>query len=333
MSYYYRVAAKRHGKTARSNIVPIVVEAESDLVTCLNKPNVQIMPDSQHIQHVYGDNQLFDARTQNSIAYPPGGSSTWTMRLGGTSSGVAPNPCFLGGKVVGQQDRALTWEDVKALGGGSLFLEQPGGAIINGFRADNVEDGIGLFSTDFTNPNASDGWLIKNSYMVYIRDDCLSNDELLGGTIYDCLWEGYVGIAVSWDHGDPITDKSSKTIVVDHLLFHSKEQPHAANPPTDTGHVFKPSSDQTKEPAFVIRDSVFLLDDPGGAGEWPPNTTLTNVTIVRPGAGTLSLNTLPGMTVTTDIAVWDDAVADWKTRHGYVSFDTFTKLLNPDPPT
>jgi hypothetical protein len=129
-------------------------------------------------------------------------------------------------------------------------------------------------------------------------------------------------------------DQSSETIVIDHAVVWHQLQTSETSPLTDTGRLFKwdPFA-----PTVVVRNSVFLLDDPPGAGEWPPGTVLENVTIVLKGPGTLSLNMLPGMTVTTDFSVWNNAKADWLTRHGCSEFvpgvgASCTQQAYPTPP-
>jgi hypothetical protein len=73
----------------------------------------------------------------------------------------------------------------------------------------------------------------------------------------------------------------------------------------------------------AVRDTIFRLDMPSysscSSQQWPAGS-YDNVTVVWTGAGPYSTagactNTLPsGVTLTTDVSVWDDAVAAWQAQ-------------------
>jgi hypothetical protein len=280
----------------------------------------------------YPDYQGFDARSYVTTNYPF--NSTTPVRIGEVNAGF--NPCWKGGTFLGQQSRSLTWDQVKAIGGAAIKFVQSGNADINAWQVDNIEDGIDLRSKVPSSSTSGDGWTIRNAYMYYVRDDCIADDDMSSGAVFDVLFDGcFVGISTARDGSQP--NQSGETIVINHALMFLQEQPaDCAQFPDclDSGHLLKwdPFA-----PRPVIRNSVFLIDQPSGAGEWPVNTTLSNVTIVLNGPGTLSLNMLPGMTVTTDMSVWNKAKADWLTRHGCSAFvpgvgASCTQQANPTPP-
>jgi hypothetical protein len=279
----------------------------------------------------YPDNQAFDARSYVTTNYPF--NSTTPVKIGDVNAGL--RPCWEGGVNLGQQSRSLTWDDVKALGGAGMQFTHAGKADINAYQADNMEDAINLRSKVPSNPAISDGWMVRNAYIIYNRDDCIEDDHLTSGSVYDVLFDGcFVGFSADDVHA-VAPDQSGETIVFDHALIFLQEMPSTQSDGLNSGALLKwdPFA-----PRPVIRNSVFLIDKPSGAGEWPVNTTLSNVTIVLNGPGTLSLNMLPGMTVTSDISVWNNAKADWLTRHGCSAFvpgvgASCTQQANPTLPS
>jgi hypothetical protein len=81
----------------------------------------------------------------------------------------------------------------------------------------------------------------------------------------------------------------------------------------------------------VIKNSVFYIED-NSAGQWPPGTVIENSVLVWDGVGSPpSLTPMPGLTITTDVSVWENAKADWLARHGCTSFGNCSHLTDPTP--
>jgi hypothetical protein len=290
---------------------------------CLTRSSIDVLPASPTTQFVrdrFPDNHTFDARAQVNTLYP---SVQFPVDVGSTSGGR--NACFLGGVFVGQQSRDLTWEDVKDIGGAPIQLRQAGGAVVNGLQVDNIEDGIALRSADSSDPNSGDGWVVRNSYMNYIRDDAIENDDMSAGKIVDVLFDGvFVGFSADRDGSQP--DQSSERIVFDHALIRLQKMP-TAEFGMDHGYLLKWHS---YAPRPVIRDSVFYVED-SAAGDWPAGTVIENSILVWNGEGTLSLGSMPGLKITTNLNVWRAARQDWLDRHGCTSFGNCDRLTDPIP--
>jgi RTX calcium-binding nonapeptide repeat (4 copies) len=291
---------------------------------CLARSSIDVLPPSpttQFVRNTFPDNHTFDARAQVNTLYP---SVQYPVDVGSTNGGR--NACFLGGVFMGQQSRDLTWEDVKDIGGAPIQLQQPGGAVVNGLQVDNIEDGIELRSADPSNPNSGDGWVLENSYMTYIRDDAVADDDMSTGKIVDVLFDGvYVGFSADRDGSQP--DQSSERIVFDHAVIRLQEMP-SAQYGMDTGDLLKW---HPYAPRPVIRDSVFYVED-SAAGDWPAGTVIENSILVWNGEGTLSLGSMPGLRITTNLNVWRAARQDWLDRHGCTSFGNCSRLTDPIPP-
>ena len=72
-------------------------------------------------------------------------------------------------------------------------------------------------------------------------------------------------------------------------------------------------------PPIVMRDSVLLVEERGvaNAQPFPPDFTAENVSLVWLGSGPYPFPLPPGVTVTTDPQVWEEARTGWLTDHGY----------------
>lgn len=296
-----------------------------DASGCLARPSIDVLPSSgTYTKESYTDNHTFDARLHLNTSYPTDSGSSYPINLGTKSSGMVP--CWVGGVFIGQQSRSLTWDEVKELGGGTMTFRTKGKGIVDGLQADNHHDGINLRSAAPEDPTSGDGWIFRNSYMKYIRDDCIENDDMSSGTVYDVLFDGcFVGFSAARDKIQP--DQSNEFIVFDHVLIRMQEMP---GPPQGGamghGELLK-WHDYAPRP--VIRDSIILVE--GKKPNWPPGTVIENSTLVWTYEGSAP-PPYPGLTITTNKAVWDEARQDWLLRHGCTGFGSCSQISSPTPP-
>lgn len=317
----------------------LVGASEPSLSVCL--ANEMIVPvtgvhDQQYREASPAPGTTFDAREATFVSYPF--ASTYPFSIG---KATAPTRlCIIGGMVLGQQPRSLTWDEMKVqYDGDGLRIGGNDWYVADGARIDNVEDGVAPRGTEGLFPKDGDGLTLRNLYLTYIRDDCIENDDIVGGVVVDSLFDGcYTGVSevpssdsLQWGYPAP----QGETLTLDHVLLRLEPMPgpRGTNDPTALGHgkLFKWSSVAN---SLVLRDSVFLVEQkPSGAtADFPAGTTATNVTVVWLGSGSYP-GVLPasGVTVTTDRSVWDAARAEWLGRHGCVSFELCSKLHDPDP--
>jgi hypothetical protein len=143
-----------------------------------------IRRDALHVAAPPSDT-TYDLRGLRSVAFPKETLyplSFGDVRHGRPTGAVAVGLCIIGGTVVGQQPRSLTWQQVKHSHDGDGLRVQAGGwYLVDGLRADNVEDGISPFG---------DGFVGRDLYFTYIRDDCIENDAISGGVVTDSLFDG-----------------------------------------------------------------------------------------------------------------------------------------------
>lgn len=278
----------------------------------------------------------FDAREATFTSYP--GDTLYPISVG---KDTAPKHlCLIGGTVIGQQPRDLTWDEMKDLYSGSAL--RIGGNrpyVVDGLRVDNVADGIRPRGTEDRYPKDGDGFVVRNTYMTYIRDDCIENDDIGGGLIFDSLFDGcYTGISERPTGGNPQEQHPaprSERLVVDHVLLRLQAQPgvRGSNDPSVLGHgqLFKWSPVANLP---IVRDSIFLVEtvpNTDSSFPFPPGTTTTNVTIVWAADAPFEWDIPPGTTVTTDLSVWTEARQEWLDRHGCTDFLSCTNLTTPDP--
>ena len=302
---------------------------------CLDRPKTTVLSgvhERQYRVDAPAPEQTYDARRATSTAFPF--ATLYPFSFG--RSRPARHLCLLGGSVVGRQDRGLTWDQVKARhDGAAVRIAADGWYVVDGLRVENVEDGIDPRGREGEYPKGGDGFVLRNLYFQYIRDDCVENDDIAGGLIEDSLFDGCnTGISERPTKGNPQLGHPApigETLTLSHVLLRLQRMPgprgHSA---ASLGHgeLFKWSGVANR---LVLRDSIFLVEATpnGGRTDFPPGTRATNVTVVWLGPGAFPGTVPPGVTVTTDRSVWDDARSQWLDRHGCTSFTSCTALVHP----
>jgi hypothetical protein len=279
--------------------------------TVLSAPWVVGSPPANHTYKLTG---------VSSTAYP---SDTSAFSFGTSTRGT--DTCVLGGTLNGSVDPNQTWEYyhsnfdaacVKVVGFDWLQVLRT--------RCDSVEDGIRV---EEGRPNSNVArFNVSRTYLTNVRDDCMDDDDTLGGVIHDSLWDGCnTGLAErpstsagTW------TSPSDETVTVDHALIGLQQTQHATKGYGE-GPLFKWSSSANH---LVIKCSLFKVDalsiDGKKAMAIPAGTVVDDsacprkpTTIVWLGGGAYPGTLVPGITVTSDPTVWSNAVASWKAAHGY----------------
>jgi hypothetical protein len=259
----------------------------------------------------------YDLRGLDATGFPA--STLYPLVFGEVRHGrsVGPRPehlCVIGGAVVGQQPRSLTWQQVKhQYDGDGMRVTAGDWYVVDGLRADNVEDGISPFG---------DGFVGRNLYFTYIRDDCIENDAISGGYVIDSLFDGCsMGLSERPSSGFfPTPPPPGESFVMDHVLMHIQPMPRDEATPDHlgSGQLFKWSKWSNR---LVLRDSVLWVErvslNGAAAMGFPEGTVAQNVTLVWTGPGDYPAPVPAGVTVTKDRKVWDNARSSWLERHQY----------------
>jgi hypothetical protein len=271
---------------------------------------------SYRVESVPGQ-RTYDLRRARIVGYPA--ARHYPVMFGKYGPGDAT--CVVGGEILGQQSRALSWHTMKQeLDGDGLNFRSQGG-IVDGIRVDNVEDGIGTMGGDPV------GITVHNAYLSYIRDDCIENDAIVNLTVHDSLLDGCFNGVSERRGGSPPPPPPGEALTLDGVLIRLQPMPYdraRAQCPGNaadglgssgffkwSGHAHRP----------VVRHTVLLAERGSvncGASMRFPDGVYEDVTLVWLGRGDYPGGAVPrGVTVTRDRRVWDEARESWLARHGY----------------
>ena len=250
----------------------------------------------------------YDLRSFTSTAYPSG--SSFPLAFGPESPGV--RTVVIGGTVIGQQRRNLSWENVHdPFGGGGLRMIGIDSLVSYDVRVDNVTDGF----MPLPPPEDLNGarFLIDGCHMTWIRDDAVEDDTEMSGTIRDCLFDGInTGVSIGQSTQNP-----DAVVRIKHSVF--VFEPMRNDRATDgIGHqaLFK------QMPGGHVRLSNVVVCypenpmSPSRLRIFPPGH-YSNVRLVLGSdfVGRYPGHRPAGVTVTRDWSVCEAARAHWLSRH------------------
>lgn len=311
----------------------------------LARPGVIVvtgLADAPYRADAVADDQTFDFRTWSSVAFPV--PNNYPFRIGRPDPGA--RTVVVGGRVVGQQSRELAWREMKRDhdGTGALVYATSDGdwLIVDGARYDNMMDDL--------RPRAASRFVFRNIWSRYTRDDVIENDEVRGGLVHDCLFEGaYMFLSEqngSWD--------GRYELEISHVLARLEPMPYdtdvGGDPPVagslvdgrGHGQLFKHFGDPTP---LYVHDSIFFVSQLSVNGaasmRFPEDAVWEDVTLIYAGGGAYPAPVPSGVTELNleDYSreeleqVWDDAVTTWRRRHGVTSFDDvdMDRFIDPEP--
>jgi hypothetical protein len=223
------------------------------------------------------------------------------------------NLCWHGGLVEhnwpADQDWNTTHDD-------HAFKISSSNLVIENVQIKTAGDGISMYE-------GTDNFLVRGVYMEDIRDDAIEHDWLAGGTIEDTLINGaYVAFAArSRDSGN--VDGSSNTWIIKDTLAWLRPQVGVYKG-TSPGHGGFFKWEQTDNaPMLSLHNNIFMVGQKANHQDLgvPQGKLIdaSNNIVVWLGEGDYPDPLPAGFTITTDRSVWDNAVADWMSRHQSVS--------------
>lgn len=254
--------------------------------------------------------------------------------------------CVLGGRVVGNVPRTWTrdqWYDGEDGGdrmGGEAFRHTLTRSKDNFLRI--VDASVSDYEDAF-DPNSADAsatTYLDHVRATNIRDDCVENEDVPHNmVVVDSLFDGCFTAFAQRPSGSESASvgTGSQSFTLIDSLVHVNPQPlgpeYCDSDRVREGRCRLTSRDGVWLGAYgiwkwsdeaaarvTVRDTIFRLDMPSYSScrpqEWPPGT-YENVTLVWTGAGEYEsaggcTNRLPkGVTLTTDIKVWNSARAAW----------------------
>lgn len=238
------------------------------------------------------------------------------------------NACITGLKMTGLASTSLTWNVRKGdYDGDGVRIQLDGSpVIVERVHFKNVMDGVSPRGN-----NSNYRWHVRAAYMVGIRDDAIENDGCLGGTIEDSLIETFMGFSsrpgkVTINGVRVVQDcppgYQDNTFNVKNVFMRLECQPYSGGSTgcgstKAVGQIFKWRG---SSPIPVdVRDSIFVQPALSHGGTkamcYRPPGRYSNVTIIWQGSGSWPCKEPPGVTVTRDINIWNQAKAAWLQRY------------------
>jgi hypothetical protein len=280
--------------------------------SCLARPGTATTVSGEHTKRYsnrsFAAGTKIDARGGTFIA---SASNLYPVNLGGGSGS-----CIAGGKIQGNHDRNLSWEDMHDMNSAAVRFEAAG-FLVDGVRADNVEDGIRPVGDNFT---------IRQVWLSYVRDDCVENDHVFGGLIEDSLFDGCYVVYAARPSSNILSEGyngRTKTVVIRNNLLRLEPQPKPRKglySDFGSGNIFKMHD---VSPKTELHGNIFMAEKLGQGGNdsmlLPKNLgSCSNNVMVWLGPGNYPVPLPSCFTVTKDRSVWDNAVAAWKANHPHV---------------
>ena len=248
--------------------------------------------------------------------------SIWRPDLRTYPIGIDTNSariCWYDGAVYGSIPLGMTWEEAHAYNQPCIRIVARESIVLDGIRCDNTGEGFRPRETSIGAQNVT--MTVRNTYFSRIRDDCLENDDVIGGLLQDNLWNGCNTGISEQPTGASFSQPAGERLVLDRMLMGLWITPHEEG--LGENSLFKWSTSANK---LVIRCSIFKVDTVSlnHAKSMEVPATIDDsacpdrpTTIVWLGGGPYPGDLPSGIRVTSNIGVWTRAVSAWKCAHGY----------------
>jgi hypothetical protein len=258
----------------------------------------------------------------------------------GSQDGIDINSPYAGtcldhARVVSTVSRDMGWEQRHTLTGDAIHWSHaethkgPAPFVVTDFWTDNAEDSIGPPKGCSTAPEGT-SFLVTRGYANYNRDDFVEDDGYMSGEIGDVLVDS-THMFLSQTQGSTCT-RTTRDVNIHDVLVHIACMPDgrttkstggcplsASGLRQTTGQLWKR---ETFSGALHVKNMVARIDGTPASGvkdmDFPgasTGSTYENVTIVWAGKGAYPRPVPAGVTVTTDLSVWDTARAAWIAAH------------------
>ena len=248
--------------------------------------------------------------------------STWRPDLSTYPIGIdtaSARICWYDGAVLGSIPAGMTWEEAHSFNQPCVRMVATDWMVLDGIRCHNTGDGFRVRETRIGAQNVT--MTVRNTFFSRIRDDCMENDDVVGGLLQDNLWQGCNTGISEQPTGGSFSQPAGERLVLDHMLMGLWINPHEGGPGQNS--LFKWS---TSANDLVIKCSIFKVDTMSlnHAKSMEVPATINDAacpdkptTIVWLGGGPYPGDLPRGIRVTSNIGVWTRAVSAWKCSHGY----------------
>jgi hypothetical protein len=230
--------------------------------------------------------------------------------------GGGPDICWHGGLVHSNYPRDLDWATFHGTAG--LDVVSAASVVVESVRIIGYGDGIQL-------REGTERFTIRGVYLHDLHDDCVEGDWLPGGLIEDSFFDGcYYAFAARPPAKDVTSDGRHRIWEIQNSLAYVRPQTgvYKGSASPGNGGFFKwDNSPRRRSPGVAIHNTTLRIDQRTSfsvVGMWVQPEKLvscSNVTLVWLGPGPYPVSLPDCVTLTSDLSVWERAVADWKARH------------------
>jgi hypothetical protein len=279
----------------------------------LDRPNIRTISGvyEEPLRRCANDDRTFDLRRFESV-----GSFGTDNNLDIGNDCAAKHTVVVGGTITGTISHSLTWDEVKdGYDADGLRFEGDDWLAVFGLSVVNLEDGFAPRVTEGTQDGNDVRFLLAGSYMDWIRDDAIEDDELMSGVIRDILVDRtHYFLSARPSSGSGYTNPGMVVEIAD-VLVRFRPMP---NPDADDGRGFAGIFKWDESAGEVlVSDSIFYLDEqPTSDGAFPPGSYSKVTIVLGPDFEGRYPSALPdGVDVTRDVGVWRRARRDWLEAH------------------
>jgi hypothetical protein len=236
-------------------------------------------------------------------------------------------PILSGGTIWGEASQTADWQDIYINSAAVLIKHSPD-AVINNWYVDKPWDAFRI-------NDASTNFLIDDVHVTNARDDAVEDDDMLGGTIRDSLFDGvFSGISLA---ATSYIDGSANTVTLDHVFMRMEEYLYkgvfeGASP------IKADTANPQNVPHLRFIDTVIAIEDPNHMGQNRLQIAWDHTVEVQ-GSVYLNLSDTPfgpdypmppaGFTVLQGQAArdyWDAVKAAWLDNHDGTPIADITPL-------
>ena len=244
------------------------------------------------------------------------GPSGWPLTLGKERSPVS-RVTTVGGRVSSTlPDEPWNYlYHVKDSNGAGLAVAVRDRTETYGFTATNVWDGYVTVVGAGSEQDNKARFLLEGSYLKGVHDDAVQNDDLMSGTVRDCLFDGvFVGFSEQPPGHDSYSNRRS-VLKVDGVI--ARFAPNVYDGKLGSGIVFKWS--ETKAGTVDVRRSIFFVEENSNLNlsgqRFPPGIYRDVTLVLGPDfKGSWPVTLPPGVRVTRDVSVYTKARDAWLAR-------------------
>jgi hypothetical protein len=276
-----------------------------------------------------GANTTIDATSASWVVANQGShTNLYPFQVSGAGDGLL----IKGGTITGEVSQTGDWESTY-INSAALRVNSANSFVIDRWTITQPWDGI--------RPGGTGTFVIQDTYIANSRDDAVENDDAIGGTIRDSLFDNvFSGVSL----GDGDVDGSDNIVTMDGMLLRMKEYLYKGE--MTHGSPFKLDKGTGADdvvPSLRFINNVVAIEDVNHIGQERLQRTWDK-TVASSGNVFLNLSDTPlpsdypkpgeGWTILQGQAAreyWDKARAAWVDNHDGTPVTTPTPTLTPAP--